>query len=317
MEIKRLKDLYQQNVNIMKTMRTENKINENDLKTILYSYDLQAGSYRKAYYYGESKNRYIGENKVHLINREYHQLRCQKIASYFNQLEYASILEVGVGEATTMCDLVFNLDKPCSTIHGIDISYSRIAYGQLFLKENGITAPKLSVADMFNLPYQDNSFDIVYTYHCIEPNTNKAIQAIRELYRVTKNYLILIEPSYELGNEETKRNIEKHSYCRNILTSVQELGYNLLEHHLFEVGTYTNQSAIFIIKKEGQSSINNIDYCCPICKNPLTYHHAHFYCEEDSLIYPVINNIPCLLSDQAILATKFLDPELNELLWNK
>lgn len=298
----------------MHQLREETGKQENDLSMILKSYDLQAGSYRESYYNGFSKDKYIdGKNrKVSMSVREYNELRCIEIAKYIKAYEPKSILEVGVGECTTLADLLKNLPNDIIA-HGVDISFSRIAYGNLFLKEHGIKNGKLVVGNMFSLPYKDNSFDIVYTYHTIEPNTGKEYEAIEELYRVTKKYLVLIEPTFELGNEETKKNIREHRYAENISNTLNRLGYNVIKHELFPVGTYKNQSAITIIEKLAPSS-NCLTISCPVCKSVLL-EEEHLFCEECLAIYPIIKGIPCLTEDSAILGSKFNDPILKSQLW--
>ena len=44
-----------------------------------------------------------------------------------------------------------------------------------------------------------------------------------------------------------------------------------------------------------------------ITKLPLSLTNKHQFCKESLLVYPVINDIPCLLPENAIIATHFLD----------
>ena len=46
------------------------------------------------------------------------------------------------------------------------------------------------MGDMFNLPITDDSIDLVYTVHALEPNGGKEKEALKELYRITKKYLM-------------------------------------------------------------------------------------------------------------------------------
>ena len=52
---------------------------------------------------------------------------------------------------------------------------------------------KLFTADMKNIPLPDNSIDIVFFCHALEPNHGNEKQIIKELFRITRRYVILIE----------------------------------------------------------------------------------------------------------------------------
>ena len=161
---------------------------------------------------------------------------------------------------------------------------------------------------MFNIPLEDNAIDLVYTVHAIEPNTTTAEEIIKELYRVTRKYLVLIEPSYELGNDATKENIDKHKYIKNLEGIVKGLGYKIVKYNLMPVTDCKNQAAMMIIEKNQDVESNvNVEYACPSCKSKLVFHKNNYFCEKCFLLYPVIGELPILKKDSGILYTQYLD----------
>ncbi|WP_333886792.1 methyltransferase domain-containing protein [Clostridium sp.] len=300
-----LKQLYNNNVNIMEHFRSVNNTNSNSLASILYSYDLQAGSYRDNYYNRILDRMHMNGKKITIKAEEFYKQYGSRIADVFNQLDYLSILEVGVGEATTLSHVVKNLNNKDVKVKGIDILFSRIGYGNIFLKEQKVNNVSLAVADMFKLPFKDNSFDIVYTSHCVEPNTDKAKESISELYRITNKWLVLIEPSFDLGNNETREHMIKYAYCKDLINVIKSMKLDIVEHKLFSLGTYNNQAAITIIRKESKNQ-SNINWCCPICKKELIEDSDNYFCEDCSLIFPIIKEIPCITVGSAILGSKYL-----------
>lgn len=306
--MKELNELYRRNVNIMKFLRETNHSQINDLNSILYSYDLQAGNYRENYYHHYHRLAHIDNQPVTLKFEEFYQLYGQKIAAVLDRLGYASIMEVGVGEAVTLAKVMKSLNNKKAVCKGVDISFSRVAYGNVFLSEQGISGAALGVGNMFELPLPDNSCDIVFTSHCIEPNTAKTRDAVGEMYRITRNYLVLIEPSYDLGNEETKKHMQEHAYCTDLIEVIREMNLKVIEHRLFEIGTYNNQAALTIIQKEHNLiSKASSNWACPVCKNELAEEDGNYFCAECSLIFPIIKKIPCLLKENGILGSKYLD----------
>ena len=45
----------------------------------------------------------------------------------------------------------------------------------------------------------------------------------------------MVEPTFGLGNEETKENILKHKYIKELHKSIIDLGYNLIEYRMFDL----------------------------------------------------------------------------------
>jgi SAM-dependent methyltransferase len=292
--IKQLETAFQQNTNIMELMRKRSRIEGNSPDAILMSYDLQSGSYSDL-----------------MDDPEYHAKKTcfnNGIANVLRPFGSGSLLEVGVGEASTLAGVITALDVQPSDVGGFDISWSRAAYARRYLEKSGSRGVTLFTGDIGAIPLADDSYDIVYTAHSLEPNGGREREYLQELYRITKKWLVLIEPAYEFGNEETRRRIEQHGYCRGLSQTARELKYEVVEEKLFEGNPWIyNQSQQTIIRKPSAAIANDRTFACPACKKPVIQHLGHYFCQECYNIYPVIDGIPCLLPGNGILATKFMN----------
>ena len=293
----KIKYLYFENKNIIRYLKEIEGKKDNSIEDIMISYDFQAGSYTEAY---------KREPKL----KEYF---CSCLAKIINNLEdYDSILEVGVGEGTTLGPLLKKLKKKIIKCYGFDISWSRIKYANKFLNEIGINNVYLFCGDLFSTPLKDNSIDIVYTCHSIEPNGGREKEALKELYRITNKYLILLEPSYEFASEEARKRMEYHGYVTNLYKTAKESGYDVIEHRLFGVSQNPlNPTGLIIIRKnhEEKKFEKSIQHpiCCPVTKTDLIKKNSVYFSNESFLAYPIVEGIPCLLPQNSIVATKFLD----------
>ena len=159
------------------------------------------------------------------------------------------------------------------------------------------------------MPFEDNSIDLVFTYYCIDAHRGKERQAVEEMLRVSSRYLILVEPTYELGNEETKRRIDEQYYIKNLQETLEKMDVRILEYRLFDVFTQNNNSAIIILEKmdKAEKKMEKLFYACPVCKKKLAEHKGNLYCDDCFNLYPVIGRIPVLLKDNAILCSKYLE----------
>ncbi|OMP65827.1 methyltransferase domain-containing protein [Domibacillus epiphyticus] len=290
--LKKIKEIYEENENIIAYLKTFNNEDKNSLEDILISYDFQAGSYIKGY-----------ENNPSVKNAY-----CDYLSQIINNIgEYDSILEAGVGEATTLGVTLSKLEKKPNNSYGFDISWSRIKYAEKFIKNKNLNNVHLFTGDLFNTPLKDNSIDIVYTSHSIEPNGGREEEALKELYRITNKYLILLEPSFELADETARTRMKEHGYVTNLYETANNMGYKILEHRLFEVSSNPlNPTGLLIIEKEAGETVAN-PMCCPVTKTDIILKNNAYYSQDSLLAYPIINNIPCLLPQNAIIATKFLD----------
>ena len=174
-------------------------------------YEKISGLYIKLY-----KN--INELKFIAINEKNKIIECKglitlyyvtclkRLYKFFN---LDSILEVGAGELTTLDEFLKKIKKKPKKVGAIDISLKRLVDGKKnFIKTNR-KINFLARADASQLPFPDNSFDMVYTVHVIEQVPSLYLKIVKELVRVSSNIIILIEPSYEFGSNSSKKNILK------------------------------------------------------------------------------------------------------------
>lgn len=64
----------------------------------------------------------------------------------------SSILDAGVGEATTLSGVVKHLALDNIKSYGFDISWSRVAYAQNWLTQNQINNATLCTGSLFHIP---------------------------------------------------------------------------------------------------------------------------------------------------------------------
>lgn len=284
--IPRIRELYQNGDNIIDFLKRKNNRENNSIHDILISYDFQAGSYIKTVE-KESPVKYI-----------------EAMVRVFNAFEGVnSVMEVGVGEATTLAPLVPYMDNYLGkSFYGFDISWSRVFLGLQYLSKKGINAD-LFVGDLFNIPLQDNAIDLVYTSHSLEPNGGREKEAIKELYRITNKYLVLLEPTKEFASKEGIARMEKLGYVSGLKATIQELGYHLIAFRVFdEISNPLNPTGLYVIEKNKKAESNEFNYACPISKTNLLEYNDHFYSKESFVAYPKIMNIPCLCEFYGVLA---------------
>ena len=286
-----IKNIYQGGGNILQYFRAAEGTTYNKPESILISYDYQAGSYTANY-------------KRNPAN--YHKYAKQIIGEIERLGSFGSIMEAGVGEATTFKQVISNIALPGEKCFGFDISWSRLKIGKDFLAEDDLFGQQLFVAGLSSIPLADNSIDLVYTSHSIEPNSGNEKPILEELYRVTGNYLVLFEPDYKFASEQAKKRMDEHAYVKNLANVASELGYNVTKWEPLEFSINPlNPTSVIVIKKSGEKVLKQPEFQCPITKTKLLDCGEVFFAPEPGLMYPVIRNIPCLLDTYAILGAKY------------
>lgn len=289
-----LKELFHQGQNITEYLRHETGLNHNTREIIEISYDLQSGSYSAA----------MKDQKMSKFKEEYSK-EIAKVIQLFCEPE--SIMEAGVGEATTLSGVIQNLPRKINSF-GFDISLSRLFYAEQWLQSQSITDTVLCSGDLFNIPFMDNSIDVVYTSHSIEPNGGHEKQILKELHRVTKKYLILLEPGYDFASKEAKQRMDSHGYCKNLKSISEAASFKVLKHEPFPLSVNpVNPTAITIISKHDSRGISNKTnvLACPKYKTELLDTGETMFSPEALVVYPIIAGIPCLRIENGIFASHY------------
>jgi hypothetical protein len=226
---------YARGENAMEYARQAANTIGNSVIATLIAYDLQAGSYVA----GACEN------------PEGNSRWCSQLAEILDPLlnKQSSLLEVGCGEATTLAGVLQQLTNTPGHALGLDISWSRCTEGQGWLSEQKVSA-RLFVADLFDIPLEDASVDVVYTSHSIEPNGGRNEDVIRELTRVARRAVVLVEPIYELANPDAQARMRHHGYVRGLKETAERLGAKVNDYRLLDYRSNPlNPSGLILIEK--------------------------------------------------------------------
>jgi len=288
-----LRDAYRRGENLMKLLRESSNAASNDEASIELSYDLQSGSYI--------------EHVKTLAGRQHREIFACHLARVFGSLgRITSLLEAGVGEATTLWHVIQAMENRPDQVHGFDLCWSRVACGAKWLAEQ---SPRhdvtLTSASLLEFPYLDNSFDVIYTVHAIEPNHGREFEILKELYRVSSRYVVLLEPAYDLAGAEAKARMESHGYCRGLSEAAQNAGFSVSRHELFDGNcTPMNPTGLWVLTKDASASSVLPQFACPRYRTVLKAASDCLYSHDSMRAYPVIGGIPCLRSQSGIVASK-------------
>lgn len=290
-----LKDRYERGENITALLRGESGADHNTEQIIELAYDLQTGRYAKALR-DESHRRIACAYSEELVRRVRSLLRPR------------SLLEAGVGEATTLRGVLEQFADPDLHSYGFDLSWSRVAFGRRWLAQKGGPDATLCTGSLFHIPFADASIDVVYTSHSIEPNGGQEEPILRELVRVARRYVVLLEPGYEFASDEARARMEQHGYCRGLCERAEAIGCRVLAFELFPVSANPlNPTAILVIEKAEESEPPTHVLACPRFKTPLEEIDGQLFSPEAQVVYPVVGGIPCLRIENGIVASKYAE----------
>lgn len=126
-------------------------------------------------YYSQSKERLYSHPVIQAFSLPKYQWIKEHLA-----LDGKTVLDVGSGNGY----FAQHFEKDCQ-LTALDLSANQLQYNP---------ASNKNVGSAYELPYADNSFDIVFTsnllHHLEEPE-----KAVKEMQRVSKRYVVISEPN--------------------------------------------------------------------------------------------------------------------------
>ena len=288
-----LREAYERQENIMALLRQRDGEDCNTERIIELSYDLQSGNYIRQ-----------------LDNIEYYARKLRYTACLAGIIDELggvnSLLDAGMGEGTTLWGLLSQIKDRPRHVHGFDLCWSRVAVGQAWLRQKLPEAQvEVCVASLSEVPYADNSFEMVYTAHALEPNRGRERELLSELMRVTAKWLLLLEPAYEFASDVAKQRMDSLGYCRGLAETAASLGLEVVRHGLFE-GNWNenNPTALILLHKTGGALRDQPERVCPAFHTSLEWLGDCYFSERSMRAYPLIGGIPCLRSGQGIIASQ-------------
>jgi ubiquinone/menaquinone biosynthesis C-methylase UbiE len=287
------------------SLNKTNLINSRSLESVKKKYDGIAGQYVREYI--SSKNNYFcnlnSSKDLYLIKGNPKKYYAKYLFNIIDLFKVKSLLEVGAGELTLLYDLIKNLKKnkkyKKKEISAVDISYYRLLAGKNFLKKKRISIEYLIKADGANLPLQDNSIDLVFTSHCLEQVPNISKKIISELIRVSRKYVVLIEPSYDFGSQATRNRIFAKGYTKINEKILQNISGKVILRELIPYSSHLNNAELIIIKKKQMKSHKNKLFCCPVCKKSLRKSKNKLLCDKDNIYFNIESKINLLTNSDA------------------
>jgi SAM-dependent methyltransferase len=179
-----------------------------------------AKEFGREFFDGDRKNGYGGFS----YNPKYWAETVKLFIEKYDLNEKSSVLDVGCGKGFMLVDLLKAI--PTLDLSGIDISNYAIENSHELIKN------RLKVANCMNLPFEDNSFDLVISINTIH-NLDElgCIKSLQEIERVKKKYSYLVVDGWSTPEEE--RDLKSW-----VLTAVTVLHTSEWEK-LFEKAGYT------------------------------------------------------------------------------
>ncbi len=272
----------QKKTNFQLSLQKKRFLNRTEI--INFAYDLQTGSYIRDWEKKRQRyNKFINE----IIN-----------TIYINFGDIKFLLDAGCGELINTI-LMKNIMKK-TRIYGFDFSLNRLLAGKKFFKLNNNDF-KFVCATLMDIPFRDKSFDICVTMHAIEPNKGFEEKIVNELARVSTKGMVLVEPDFKNANLSQKKRMKKFGYVQNLESVLKRKKFIFKKIPMKNFLSEKNKSSIFIVfkKRKNKSKPILVD---PFLKKKISSIKKDFvYSKNSNTVYPVIDNIPVIKKDCAIL----------------
>lgn len=268
---------YKDGNNLTTFLKNQNIEMDSDLIEIVY--DLQSGTYTE------------GLKNFKNFKTNFSDEIAENLKKYMKFIH--SMIDIGTGELTTLIPIISSLNVSLALL-ATDISWSRLTWAQHNALQNNLNV-ELVASDMLNIPLPDNSVDAILTIHAMEPNGGRAEVILNEFMRVTRKYLFLIEPDYEIASQSQRDRMERLGYITDLTSTINYLGLNLVEKKEIKNNRNLLNCASFIVIEKIISSSNETSWVCPRTKQNLVNNSDSSWMEADSgIYYPILKGIPLL-----------------------
>ena len=135
------------------------------------------------------------------------------LKEYFSLSSESSLLDVGCAKGFMLHDIVEGIPK--ITVKGIDVSEYAITNSMEDIK------PHIQVADARELPFEDNSFDVVISINTIHNlEKNELAKALQEIERVSRGKSFITVDAY--NSDEEKERMYAWNLTAKTIMSVDE-----------------------------------------------------------------------------------------------
>ena len=302
LSIASLREAYRRGENIM-ALLAHSDLTENWFDAIQAAYDLQAGTYTASF-----------------LTPEGSRLKAEFAAALEPHVTgYSSLLDAGVGEATTLTPLLERLPE-MTLVFGFDSSMSRLLWARENLSRVGASV-RLFVADTAEIPLPTSSVEVVLSVHSIEPNGGRETEVLAELLRVASRRVVLVEPTTCFASASQLLRMQQLGYCMNLPERLQSLGANIVLHEPWSTNPNPENAAELIIVDiatvADRASAHDSDSALldrqppnlvvPESLAELELVDSGLYSRTDGLYFPIVAGLPVLTRKSAVVVTQLLD----------
>jgi len=183
------------------------------------------------------------------IRHEYLKYVYAEIDELLKTNEKVKVVEVGCGNCLNIINILAKY--PSVTVSGLDISKQRIAIAKSYYPQE-LKDVFFEVCDIAEgaTKIEENSADLVFSMHCLEQISHDTKPALIEMYKLTKNKLVLIELVFELGVPAQKMYLTWSDHNRILLKTINKLGFIIKKmDKLIIQENPLNQSTRIVIEK--------------------------------------------------------------------
>lgn len=126
---------------------------------------------------------------------------------------------------------------------------------------------------------------------------------------MARHTVVLIEPIYELANDEAQKRMDQHGYVKGLKTAAEKNGAEILDFRLLDYCTNPlNPSGLLVLRKASTQynmfeEEREIPWQCPLTGNQLVDYGDLFFAQEVGIAYPVVREVPMLRPEHAIVAS--------------